>query len=231
MTDQRSPTRLLLVEDDSISRHFMQAALEALPAQVEAVASGQQARALPGPHALWLIDAHLPDGDGATLLGELRQQQPGVPAIAHTADTSTGKHESLLAAGFARVLVKPLGAAELQSAVRELLPASIAADWDEGAALRALNGNAEHVAKLRQLFLDELPDALLTVTLSYAEGNREAQRAALHRLRASCGFVGAHRLSQAVAGLQAEPGSGQALAEFRAAAEGLLASPQARSAA
>lgn len=221
MTDNGSQPRLLLIEDDSISRQFMQAALEALPAHVDAVETAAQALALPGPYALWLIDAHLPDGSGADLLAQLRARHPDIPALAHTADASAEKRDALLKAGFADVVIKPLSAAALQHAARSHLPLAAGTVWDEAGALRALNGNAQHVAQLRQLFLDELPAAAAAVRQAARDGNGEVFRGALHRLRASCGFVGAHQLGQAVARLQMEPASASAMAEFVAAVEDL----------
>lgn len=220
-TDNGSPPRLLLIEDDPISRQFMQAALEALPAHIDAVETAAQALALPGPHALWLIDAHLPDGTGADLLAQLRARHPDVPALAHTADASQEKRNTLLAAGFASVLIKPLSASALQNAARAHLPLAPGAIWDEAGALRALNGNTQHVAQLRQLFLDELPAAITTVSQAGRSGDIETLRGALHRLKASCGFVGAHQLSQAVTRLQDEPQSSNAMAEFLSAADAL----------
>lgn len=222
MTDPTGKLALLLVEDDTISRHFMQAALEALPARVDAVESAAQALALPGPYALWLIDAHLPDGSGLDLLAQLRARRPDTPALAHTADTSADKHAALRQGGFAQVLVKPLSAVQLQTAVRALLPTPTGSVWDEAAALRAMNGNPDHVAKLRQLFLDELPAARATVSSAHAIGDTAAQRAALHRLRASCGFVGASRLGQAATQLHADPSSATAMSEFLDASALLL---------
>ena len=221
MTDNGSQPRLLLIEDDSVSRQFMQAALEALPAHVDAVETAAQALALPGPYALWLIDAHLPDGSGADLLAQLRARHPDIPALAHTADASAEKRDALLKAGFADVVIKPLSAAALQNAARIHLPLPSGAVWDEAGALRALNGNAQHVAQLRQLFLDELPAAITTVSQAGRSGDNETLRGVLHRLKASCGFVGAHQLSQAVTHLQNEPQSANALSEFLAAAEAL----------
>ena len=71
------------------------------------------------------------------------------------------------------------------------------------AALRALNGHREHVLAMRGLFLQELP-ASATRTIDAAHRNDEAMvRAEVHRLQASCGFVGAARIASAVDGLRA----------------------------
>ncbi|MGX5730155.1 response regulator [Pseudoxanthomonas beigongshangi] len=216
--------RLLLVEDDPISHAFMLAALEALPARVDSATSISQALRAEESHDLWLIDANLPDGSGARLLAGLRRLHPRTPALAHTADPSADMRRSLLEAGFAAVLVKPLSAADLQSAVHAHLPAHAAriGDWDETAALKALNGSREHVDMLRRLFLDELPGSVDAVEQSFRAGDQEALRAVLHKLRASCGFVGASRLGAAARQLQQAPASLEALMNFRAAADVLV---------
>lgn len=226
--------RLLLVEDDAVSLSFLSAALEALPAEVATAASCAEASRQPPPFDLWLIDANLPDGDGTDLLRQLRASTPDVPAIAHTADHSAELRTRLLQAGFTDVLIKPLTAAQLQASVRRWLrPVTVVessasyavetllADWDDDAALTALNGNREHVAMLRKLFLDELPAARQAVLSSFQSADDERLRGALHKLRASCGFVGAAQLAKAVARLQQDPSSVAALERFTQAVDAL----------
>lgn len=208
--------RLLLVEDDPISSLFMVAALEALPAQVDSADCMATALSLHGAHDLWLLDANLPDGQGADLLGRLRSRFPGTPALAHTADDSPALHAQLQAAGFDAVLVKPLTAAKLQQAVRNQLGSSPTSSlrveegrdgfqllplWDQATALAALNGNQEHVATLRTMFLEELGRQHDGILLALRDGRHESARKILHQLKASSGFVGALRLNAAVAAL------------------------------
>lgn len=226
--------RLLLVEDDAVSLSFLSAALEALPAEVATAASCAEASRQPPPFDLWLIDANLPDGDGTDLLRQLRASASDIPAIAHTADHSTELRARLLKAGFSDVLIKPLTAAQLQASVRRWLKSlalaeasipnateTLLADWDDDAALIALNGNREHVAMLRKLFLDELPAARHAVLSSFQSADDERLRGALHKLRASCGFVGAAQLAKAVAELQRTPSSVVALERFTLAVDAL----------
>ncbi|RPE77094.1 response regulator [Vulcaniibacterium tengchongense] len=233
------PPRLLLVEDDPTSRAFFAAALQGLPAEVDAADGVAAAAALARRHryALWLIDAHLPDGSGAELLARLRAHDARTPALAHTAAHERDVHDALRAAGFADVLVKPLSADALQRAARARLGGSAgvreaASDyrddaeaplWDDDAALRALNGQRGHVDSLRGLFVKELPKTLQAIAAAAARSDSEAVRGELHRLRASCGFVGAARLEAAVRALQAAPASPDALARLRATAELTLA--------
>ena len=231
--------RLLLVEDDPISRSFMAAALEALPAQVDTADSIRAALALEGVHDLWLLDANLPDGHGTDLLAKLRIQLPATPALAHTADDSPALQAQLLEAGFAEVLVKPLSAACLQEVVRRWLGIVSGASlrigetsspfmalplWDEATALAALNGSQEHVATLRRMFLDELMRQHDAILEALSKGNSNPAKQVLHQLKASSGFVGALRLNAAAKSLEDALSEPSAAMAFTAIAHETLAS-------
>ena len=228
---------ILLVEDDPTSRAFLAAAAEALPAIVDAADSLGTAQALAALHAydLWLIDANLPDGSGIELLQRLRQRA-STPALAHTAARDRSALDPLLDAGFVEVLVKPLSSAQLQGAMRRALDQCVvepdapppACDkfpvWDDDAALAAMNGNRTHADALRNLFLSELAaqrDAVLAGLQTSDDGIVHAQ---LHRLQASCSFVGAARLGAAVKQLRDGTESIAARESFAHAAADTLAS-------
>jgi DNA-binding response OmpR family regulator len=226
--------RLLLLEDDPVSAAFLVAALEALPARVDVAASLAEAEPLrDAGHALWLFDANLPDGTGGELLARWRARGLATPALAHTADARREELDALLAAGFADVMRKPLTVAQCQAAVRRMLSDAAAASspngeavvretmpiWDDTAALRALNGNAGHVAVMRDLFVGELPAARTRVADAFARSDGDAMRAELHKLLASCGFVGAARVLATVTALRDAPMSTEVFARFKDAVE------------
>jgi CheY-like chemotaxis protein/HPt (histidine-containing phosphotransfer) domain-containing protein len=202
--------RILLVEDDPTTHEFMRVALEALPATVLGARSQAEALALTEVFDLCLVDANLPDGRGEDLLRQLRERQPELPALAHTADHSPGLHAALCEAGFAAVVVKPVSAANLRQAVMGVLeireplpPAAVRACsndlpvWDDATALAALGGNPTHLQTLRDLFLKELDAQAAAITSALAGSDWAAAHQQLHRLRASTGFVGAARLQAA----------------------------------
>lgn len=215
------PPRILLLEDDPTSSAFLSAVLRALPAVVDCADSVTTARALAAArrYDIWLLDVQLPDGSGTQLLAQLRARDADVPALAHTASTEAALHSSLIEAGFAQVLLKPLSADVLRMAVQRTLalPSAAAASehyavppaesplWDDEAAARAMNFNRMHLEGLRRLFLDELPHARRTVLTAAHAADRAAVTAALHKLQASCGFVGAVRLRTAVVDLIRAP--------------------------
>jgi DNA-binding response OmpR family regulator len=236
--------KLLLVEDDDTSAEFLAQALALLPAQVERAASIQQAREIASRarHALWLVDAHLPDGDGLACLRMLRELGEA-PALAITAGAPAAELDALCAGGFVEVLMKPVSIALLQSTVRRLLgidaapgaealasatPGGKQPVWEQERALAAIGGNAASLSRLRLLFLAELPGQCEEMQLAQERGDASAIAALVHKLRASCGFVGAARLAQAVAALQAAPLEATALrAFFFAATDTLEADAQA----
>jgi len=244
---QMNPTvprpRFLLVEDDIISSGFFKAALETLPARVDTAENMAAAlsRAQADHYDLWLIDVNLPDGRGSELLQKLRQARPETPALAHTADAASSLHEQLRADGFIDTLIKPLGREDLLKAVRRALvqqpiprhdgqqgsavttsAPGDAEDWDEVTALAALNGQRNHLIALRELFLAELPSVRDAVEQAVDREDETALRGQLHRLQASCGFVGAARLARAVRYLRQTPASPEARVGFSTAVAALL---------
>lgn len=218
---------LLLVEDDPTSAAFLSDAAAQLPAQVHIARCIAEASAACRDQAfdLLLIDAHLPDGNGADLLRDLRATGVQVPALAHTAESGSVLHEQLLASGFRDVLRKPMSLGALHAALRRHLGASHRPVWDDAMALAALGDKPEQVAALRGLFLDELPGQRTRIASAASKGDEYAVREELHRLSASCGFVGATELAAAVRALRAVPMDANALHALEAAIDALLALP------
>jgi CheY-like chemotaxis protein/HPt (histidine-containing phosphotransfer) domain-containing protein len=228
--------RILVVEDDPVSAAYLADVVASLPSRVDGAGSIAEAMAIAGTHAhaLLLIDAHLPDGSGRALLHALRERGIAAPALAHTAAGEPGLRDDLLAAGFAEVLRKPLAMAELKRALQrhlqQALPATACAElprWDDAAALAALGGQQANVDALRGLFREELPGQRHRITRACMDGNEAGVRDELHRLIASCGFVGAARLGQAVRNMQATPLDRDALAALQSAIDEVLASTRA----
>lgn len=235
--------RILLLEDDPVSAAFLAAAIEAIPARVDVAGTLAEARGMAdgGTHDLWLFDANLPDGRGADLLAELRGRDIAVTALAHTADARRDTLDALIDAGFEEVLQKPLSVAQLQGAIRRFCAGdlSIAMDnpqqgepmrcgklplWDDDAALRALNGHRAHVNAMRDLFAQELPLVAIRASAALANRDTAALRDELHKLQASCGFVGAARLGAAVVDLQNAQDATDAAARFENTLQDTLSS-------
>lgn len=67
------------------------------------------------------MDVQLPDIDGVTALGRLREDERtvSIPVLALTAQAMTGDRERFLAAGFDGYLSKPVNIGTLVDTVRE----------------------------------------------------------------------------------------------------------------
>lgn len=227
------PVRLLLVEDDPISRSFLEDALREVPALVDATSDIASAIDLARLHShdLWIVDAHLPDGDGIDCLRALREID-ATTALAVTASTARDELDALCAAGFIEVLCKPMSVALLCATVRRLVrrapqgvrepsPGKLPV-WDEQQALSAIGGDRSALLKLRGLFQAELPLLLGELQRARIAGDTTVAQAVLHKLKASCGFVGAARLCRAVEALAASPMDAQLTQLFEFAAQDAL---------
>jgi two-component system, OmpR family, KDP operon response regulator KdpE len=118
--------RVLLVEDDRVLRSSLREALSIEGHDVRTAASLADARAqllhCPPSEAidLVLLDLSLPDGDGQTLLTELRRSG-GTPVIVISARETEGQKIRLLDGGADDYLVKPFGVGELLARMRVAL--------------------------------------------------------------------------------------------------------------
>jgi two-component system, OmpR family, KDP operon response regulator KdpE len=114
---------VLLVEDDRELRATLRDALQVEGYRVVSSASLADARAVVS-HALAeggldivLLDLGLPDGDGASLLADLRRQH-GTPVIVISARPGEDHKVRLLDEGADDYLVKPFSLAELLARMR-----------------------------------------------------------------------------------------------------------------
>ncbi|MEY8876002.1 MAG: response regulator [Leptothrix sp. (in: b-proteobacteria)] len=114
--------QILLVEDDRELRQMLASALEVEGHQVRTAASVAEARALlqHAPVDLVLLDLGLPDGNGDTLLAELRQRR-STPVLVISAHQSDGRKIGLLDAGADDYLTKPFSVGELLARMRVAL--------------------------------------------------------------------------------------------------------------
>lgn len=114
--------RVLLVEDDRDLRTVLRTTLEVEGLAVHTAASLAEAQALirHTPVDLVLLDLGLPDGDGQTLLNELRQRR-NTPVLIISAQPSDEKKIALLDAGADDYLSKPFSVAELLARMRVAL--------------------------------------------------------------------------------------------------------------
>lgn len=198
---------VLLVEDDAASREFVLGTLrggvrvDAVRTLVEAGECCAEVR-----YDLLLVDVGLPDGQGDTWLARQRVLGNTSPAVALTAELDSERRHRLLACGFVAALGKPISGPALRAALRPWLGDP---GWEDHDALAAVGGAADTLARLRSLFLAELPQQRSQLEAALGAGDTEAARRVLHQLKAGCAFVGARTLAEAVDLLHRSPGSAE----------------------
>jgi CheY-like chemotaxis protein len=198
------PFRVLLAEDDPVSRAFLAEGIRACGADLVDCGDGDAALRLARAHVfdLLILDHHLPGRNGDAVLAALRDgcdaASRSAPAVA-TSAARDAEAAALLQAGFVEVLPKPLALEVLHHALRRhgcITDSTL----DDAGALRAC-GSKDAMIRLRRLFFEqELPR--VQEELDNTDGDPQSLRPLLHRLQASCGFCGARKLASATATLQ-----------------------------
>lgn len=196
--------RVLLAEDDPVSRAFLAEGIRACGADLTDCGDGEAALRLARARVfdLLILDHRLPGRNGDAVLAALRGDPGAASRAAPALATSAARDATvaaLLQAGFVEVLPKPMALDTLRDALRRHGCANGPA-LDDDVALRAC-GSKDAMVRLRRLFFEqELPR--VQEQLDDAGGEPQSLRPLLHRLQASCGFCGASRLASATATLQ-----------------------------
>ena len=120
--------KVLLVEDNPVNSLVAEGFLRRLGHQALVAEDGEQARDIYTKYDfdIVLLDINLPDTDGVTLLGELKQlkgtgNEDATPFVAFSAHVFNEDVEQYLAAGFAGFLPKPLVEHQLVDILNSIL--------------------------------------------------------------------------------------------------------------
>lgn len=121
-----SGRRVLIVDDDSLSRELLCDCLEPLGLDISQARDGVEAlreieAELP---SLMLVDIQMPRMNGFELLRYVRSNPAtaSIPVLAVSAFAMAGDAERALARGFDHYITKPVALGELRKLVRRLLP-------------------------------------------------------------------------------------------------------------
>lgn len=112
--------RILLVEDELEMAGLVASRLEAVGFGVDRATTISAARGSLGahPYSLVLLDRRLPDGDGLSIVEEIKRAQPGIRVLMLTALDSIPDKIAGLDAGADDYLAKPFDVDELLARVR-----------------------------------------------------------------------------------------------------------------
>jgi signal transduction histidine kinase/CheY-like chemotaxis protein/HPt (histidine-containing phosphotransfer) domain-containing protein len=210
--------RLVLVaEDNEINQKVIRQQLDLLGYAADVAATGREAfkRYQSGNYALLLTDLHMPEMDGYDLTLQIRAAEGGrarMPVIALTANALRGESERCLAVGMDDYLSKPAPLAALAAVLEKWLPAAkptkklqeLPSVPVQVSVLEALVGTDP------RLILDFLQAFGVSAGRSAAElaeacGKQRSKDAAdiAHKLKSSARSVGASRLGELCAAIEA----------------------------
>lgn len=217
--------RILLIEDDDVSRAFLAEALGGAGSVVLSCRGFTDALRHCACERFDLIVSDIHLGDGS--LYDMAARLPaGTPVLATSAALDADTRERLRRLGIKACLGKPAGLAEIREACTLALGDTAFGHslplLDEQRALKALAQNHAALASLKALFKAELPDQAERIAAAVESRDRESAQAVLHKLKASCGFLGAARLLDACYALDAQPDK-QRLGLFQQAVTDTLA--------
>lgn len=211
---------VLVVEDDPASGEFFRCALKQMHCEAQLCIRGQQAldETQRTRFDLLLVDRHLPDMDAAQLLTTLRSDPQAAsrfrPALATSAEVDPALRTTLLHAGYAGVLGKPLSYSTLRSHVaRVASSARFAATLLDDTVAREQSLSMDSVTKLRRRFAADLRQFLNDLESTPGEPPDMGDR--LHRLKAACGFCGATALAETAATLKRVVDTGASLEDVQ----------------
>lgn len=192
--------RVLVIEDDDISRRFMTEALSLLPLESQSCAGFAEAHSLLRRQHFDLVVS-----DINALDGSLHEHAALLPdncrKLAVSADMTPVLAARLRRLGIDDVLAKPMGVTTLHQAVNRLLETGAGENaarpyWNHAQGLAALGQDERILTSLKDMFRVELPVMTERINSAYHAGSFEEIHATLHKLKASCGFLGAERLLQ-----------------------------------
>src|SRR5215211_1835655 len=120
---RNTPLKFFVVENHQDTLDAIKMFLEAQGHSVEVAPDMKSAlkRALATQFDVLISDIGLPDGDGWELMKTLREQMPGLKAIAMSGYGMRADLDRSKSAGFAAHLIKPFGPVELDVALRKVL--------------------------------------------------------------------------------------------------------------
>ena len=214
------PLRLLLVEDDTLSRRMMSLMLETAGHTVVGVEDGRQALTAVQRETfdVVLMDVQMPVMDGFATTAALRAWERSrgtrMPIVAVTAHAMKGDRERCLRSGMDAYVTKPIEPDELFAVLEQVVstradierPSVPSADdpevLDADALFRRVNGNQAAVAEIIAIFRAGSGEMLRAIDAALSAWDAEALEHAAHRLKGALMALAAPAASRAALRLE-----------------------------
>jgi|GEM_PF-4055706 len=212
--------RVILAEDNPANQLIERALLENFGLHVDIAANGHEVIAAlhRAPYDLVLMDINMPEMDGIEATTAIRKL-PGalsrIPIIAMTAMAMPGDREAFISAGMDEYISKPISRDELHTCITKVLNdidlLSVTINGSNrskvvGTDASIFNANifdnlaeaigAEHMPRLKDIFLSDTPARVEVITTAAACGNCELVSKEAHNLSSTSGYLGAMGLAE-----------------------------------
>jgi len=178
----RSPMRVLLVDDSDVNVEVVSEMLLRLGHDVASASDGEAALAMLAARRFDIIfmDVQLPGLDGLEVTRRFRESGGNTPVIALTAHNAARDRDRCIAAGMAMVLTKPVDATQLASAIESATKRSSIVD--------VVGGNMALLARVRDAFSRQTPELLAAIREALLRQDAEAVAAHAHKLKGSMSY-------------------------------------------
>jgi CheY-like chemotaxis protein len=215
----RRSCRILLAEDNHVNQRLAVRLLEKEGHTVVLANNGREAvaRFEKEPFDLILMDVQMPELNGYEATRQIRSMEEDtgrrVPIIAMTAHAMKGDRERCLDSGMDGYVSKPIKLDELFGAIEALAPTDqtngskrreeeVTPVIDKREALSRVNGDAELLAELAELFLKDYPQMMGEIEAAIGRGDGEGLSEAAHAMKGSVGNFGTKRAYEEAARLE-----------------------------
>ena len=205
----KSASRLVIVDDDLLTREVLSLLAAEGGFTVETYGSGEEVlealKGAPAPDVI-LADMQMAGVSGDSLARLLRSVCPRTTLFAMSGTTVTAEHTS----GFDGFLLKPFSLDDLRAAIGRNPAAAVTTDTAgilKQSVFRAFSRSMT-LEQLRQLYAMSLDDAdarVATLRQAQAANDAAAYRRAAHAIKGGCGMIGALQLAR-IAGQMEEEG-------------------------
>ncbi|MES2704929.1 MAG: response regulator [Bacteroidota bacterium] len=218
--------KILLAEDDEITRIIALNILQRNGAEVTVAINGREATDMAAAHNhdIILMDMQMPELDGFEASKLIRRHLPyPTPIVGITANTVKDT-APYLDAGMNDVLTKPYNEEKLTGIILKWIDVQPAAATGAVAAaqpsglytldkLREI-GDQNFVTKMLQLFVAQIPAAVTKLCTAYTDGDFETMRYTIHRIRPSLLNMGVESLRYELTAIEDLAEAGQRSADL-----------------
>ncbi len=224
--DQFAPVRVLIVDDDHLSRSLVKTVVGHYGLECEEAGTARRAVELASQtdYELVLLDLELPDRNGLCVVDQLRKQGYAGPIVALSGHNDADTESKAIQAGVDEYLVKPLEPDMLREHLDCWLDYPLSLDRQRLATLKQLAcrpSASQTVQQVIRHFLKGAATEIQQIVETSRLGLEQDTLRLTHLFKGSCATVGAYSLVKLLSEIEATPLQAermQPLLEFKLAA-------------